>query len=326
MAMDEHKMKRVLVTWGTQRGGTEGIARIIGEVLLNEGFEVVVEPASAVHDLGAYDAAIIGGALYANRWHPDARRFVAGHVAALRRIPVWLFSSGPLDHSAERADIPPSNQVSVIMQRIGALGHTTFGGRLRADAAGFPAAAMAKARGGDWRNPDRVRAWALHVARALPTAMPGLAIDPPARSMGRLVMHGVVGWALCAAVRVRLIEVASVGVAHAVHAAIAPLVFACLAIHYFGARGAREPIAAALAWTAIVAALDAGIVAGVVLFDFTMFRSFVGTWLPFVLVLVITWLIGLVVSTLPWPKASGEDTGRRDANGRHGPPVSVGKT
>src|SRR6516225_1761957 len=32
---------RVLVTWGSKRGGTEGIARIIGERLIEAGHEVV---------------------------------------------------------------------------------------------------------------------------------------------------------------------------------------------------------------------------------------------------------------------------------------------
>ena len=107
LAREEHRPMRILVTWGTKLGGTEGIARMIGDVLEREGFDVVVERASDVRDVGAFGAAIVGGALYANRWHRDARRFVARNVAALRRIPVWLFSSGPLDDSAEQIEGQP---------------------------------------------------------------------------------------------------------------------------------------------------------------------------------------------------------------------------
>jgi menaquinone-dependent protoporphyrinogen oxidase len=55
-------------------------------------------------------------------------------------------------------------QVQELLERIGARGHVTFGGRLPADAKGFPASAMAKTRAGDWRDPERIRGWAADVA------------------------------------------------------------------------------------------------------------------------------------------------------------------
>jgi len=79
-------------------------------------------------------------------------------MPALRHIPVWLFSSGPLDDSADHDAIAPTRDVAVLMERVGALGHATFGGRLSADAKGFPASAMARKRSGDWRNPAAGRA------------------------------------------------------------------------------------------------------------------------------------------------------------------------
>jgi len=62
----------------------------------------------------------------------------------LRRVPVWFFSSGPLDDCAERGTIPPTREVRALMDRVGAQGHVTFGGQLAPDARGFPASAMAK--------------------------------------------------------------------------------------------------------------------------------------------------------------------------------------
>ncbi len=319
---------RVLVAWGTKLGGTEGIARIIGEVLEREGFDVSLARASDVRDPSAYDAAIVGGALYANRWHRDARRLVARNVAALRRVPVWLFSSGPLDDSADRETLPPPTQVAVLMERIGARGHATFGGRLPADARGFPAAAMAKTMSGDFRNPDRIRAWARELARDLPEARPGLAIDHAARSLVRLAAHGIAGWAACAAVMLAALQLGSTGVATALHAVAAPLIFTAIAARYFGARGAREPLPAALAVTAIVAVLDAIVVAGLVLGSFAMFESFAGTWLPLALVFLATWITGWLKSTMPWPKAPGPAKGaRRDgsAGGPHDAGISLGR-
>ena len=126
-----------------------------------------VPPAKDV-DLGrTYDAVIVGGALYACRWHRDAVRFVRRHRRRLRDMPVWLFSSGPLDPSAESGDIPPVRQVRRLMDRIAADGHQTFGGRLEPDAPGFVAHAMAKKLAGDWRDPDHVNRWTTEIVDRL---------------------------------------------------------------------------------------------------------------------------------------------------------------
>jgi hypothetical protein len=81
------------------------------------------------------------------------------NASALRELPVWLVSSGPLDDSAEERDIPPTAQVAKLAGRVGARGHVTFGGRLEPGAKGFPVSAMAKTKAGDWRNPAHVRRW-----------------------------------------------------------------------------------------------------------------------------------------------------------------------
>ena len=164
---------RILITWGSKRGGTEGIARMIGEALQQQGHRVDVLPPEKAARATGFDAVVVGGALYANRWHRAARRFVTRREKDLRSVPVWFFSSGPLDDSADRQIIPPTRQVEILMERVGAQGHVTFGGRLLPDARGFPASAMAKKRAGDWRRPDTIRSWANEIARALPTARPG---------------------------------------------------------------------------------------------------------------------------------------------------------
>ncbi len=158
---------RVLVTVGSARGGTEGLGEMVAEDLRAEGLDVDMKPPRQVGKLDGYDAVVVGGALYAFRWHKDARRFVRKHAADLKARPTWLFSSGPLDDSASRKDIPPVSGVQALMERIGARGHVTFGGRLAPDAKGFPASAMAKKRSGDWRDPAQVREWTHAVAAEL---------------------------------------------------------------------------------------------------------------------------------------------------------------
>lgn len=149
----------VLVVFGSKRGGTEGLAKMVGDALRDEGFAVDVEPARAVRHFNGYEAVVVGGALYAFRWHRDARRFVKRYTRELRNRPTYFFSSGPLDESATQRDIPPVKGVRALMDKVGARGHVTFGGRLAPDARGFPAAAMAKKNAGDWRDAEQVRSW-----------------------------------------------------------------------------------------------------------------------------------------------------------------------
>lgn len=158
---------RVLVTYGSSRGGTEGLASMVAENLRECGLDVDLLAPKRVRDISGYGAVVVGGALYAFRWHRAARRFVRKHERALRQRPTYFFSSGPLDDSAANYDIPPVAGAKSLMDRVGARGHVTFGGRLLPDAKGFPASAMARKNSGDWRDPARVRAWALRIAAQL---------------------------------------------------------------------------------------------------------------------------------------------------------------
>ena len=158
---------RILVTYGSTRGGTQGLAEMVAADLREEGFDVDLLPPRQVRRLDGYDAVIVGGALYAFRWHRASRRFVKRHAAEIRQRPAYFFSSGPLDDSAAREGIPPVKGVKALMEQAGVSDHVTFGGRLSPDAKGFPASAMAKKHAGDWRDAGQVREWARTVAAQL---------------------------------------------------------------------------------------------------------------------------------------------------------------
>jgi menaquinone-dependent protoporphyrinogen oxidase len=140
---------------------------MIRDTLADRGLDADARPVEDVKSVAGYDAVVVGGALYAMRWRRSARRFVKHNAAALRTMPVWMFSSGPLDTSAVEKEIPPVRQVRPLMNRVGARGHRTFGGRLSPDAKGFPASAMAKKNAGDWRDADQIRGFANEIADAL---------------------------------------------------------------------------------------------------------------------------------------------------------------
>ncbi|MEV5607565.1 flavodoxin domain-containing protein [Streptomyces sp. NPDC052225] len=159
---------RVLVAYGTKRGATADIAEQIADALKKTGCAAETRPAGEVRDLAEYDAVVLGGALYAGRWHRDTRRLARRTEKVLADRPVWLFSSGPLDDSATRRDIPAVPAVRRVADRVHARGHVTFGGCLTDDTRGRTARMIVKSgRGGDFRDADQIATWAAEIGREL---------------------------------------------------------------------------------------------------------------------------------------------------------------
>ncbi|WP_328404317.1 flavodoxin domain-containing protein [Streptomyces sp. NBC_00390] len=157
-----------LVAYGSKNGSTAEIARWIASVLRDNGIDADARSAHEIQDVGPYDAVVLGGALYAGRWHRDARRFARRHHRELAARPVWLFSSGPLDPSASERDIPPVAGARRAAHRLDAEEHVTFGGRLEEGASGWVARMiLQQGRGGDFRDVARISRWAETIAADL---------------------------------------------------------------------------------------------------------------------------------------------------------------
>ncbi|MER6852621.1 flavodoxin domain-containing protein [Streptomyces flaveolus] len=173
--------RKVLVAYGTTNGSTAQIAEAVADVLRKKGASVDTAPAGSVDDLAPYDAVIVGGALYTGRWHKDARRFVRRHRRALSKLPVWLFSSGPLDPSASERDIPPVPGVRRITALLDAQEHVTFGGCLQEGASGFVARMILwNGKGGDFRDFPAIERWATRVATEIRRAEDVIGGEEPA--------------------------------------------------------------------------------------------------------------------------------------------------
>lgn len=127
---------RVLVAYGSRHGATEEIAVAIAEALRAAGLEVDVEPAARVGSLKRYRAVVLGSAVYARAWRPDAIRLLSR--PELRDLDVWLFSSGPVgagfeEDSAKFASAASPARVLRIAAAIGAHEHVVFGGMVADD-------------------------------------------------------------------------------------------------------------------------------------------------------------------------------------------------
>jgi len=157
----------VLVTYASKHGSTAEIAGEIRDRLCQHGLDAVALPVGEVRDLAEYRAVVLGSAVYAGHWDAVAARFLRKNRRALAERAVWLFQSGPLNDSADRAVVPLPRNAAALAEQIRVRRHTTFGGKLDADARGFVARKMVQnGLAGDFRNFERVRAWACEIAGA----------------------------------------------------------------------------------------------------------------------------------------------------------------
>ncbi len=115
-------------------------------------------------------------------------------------------------------------------------------------------------------------------------------------SIRRLVIvlaQACVGWALCMAAMGIGMAITSVETTLIVHAIAAPIIFAAVSLIYSRNFGYTTPQQTAIAFVALVVFADFFIVAVLVLKSFDLFASILGTWVPFALIFVSTYLAGV---------------------------------
>jgi len=108
-----------------------------------------------------------------------------------------------------------------------------------------------------------------------------------------ILVHAFIGWALCAATIGISMALTSVNNALIVHAIAAPIFFVGISLVYFYKFNFTSPIQTALIFVGFVIAMDFFVVAMLINRSFEMFTSLLGTWIPFGLIFLATWLTGL---------------------------------
>ena len=81
----------ILVAYATQFGSTAEIADAIAAAMLDSGAAVDVRCVRDVHEVGPYQAVVLGSAVHLGHLLPEAVEFVRRHQADLARVPVALF-------------------------------------------------------------------------------------------------------------------------------------------------------------------------------------------------------------------------------------------
>ncbi len=111
-----------------------------------------------------------------------------------------------------------------------------------------------------------------------------------------VIVHALLGWAICGATIGLGRHVMSMRATLAVHLVVAPLAFALLTWSHFRRHPDSGPLQTSIALVGVVIGLDAFVVAPVFEHSYAMFQSVVGTWVPFGLIWLASFRVGLLAS------------------------------
>ena len=115
-----------------------------------------------------------------------------------------------------------------------------------------------------------------------------------------LLAHALVIWGLCAAVIGIGMAITTKNNALIIHAIAAPLISIAITSIYYMKFAYTTPLLTAVVFILVVIFLDTFLVAMIINKSFDMFTSFIGTWLPFILIFSASYITGLL-----WTKIKG---------------------
>lgn len=117
------------------------------------------------------------------------------------------------------------------------------------------------------------------------------------RQAAVIVALGLLGWALCGAIMFIGMSTISLETTLILHAIGAPVIFSAISWYYFTRFHYTTPLATAISFVAIVILMDFFLVSLVINRSLEMFGSLLGTWIPFSLIFLSTYLTGLAVGS-----------------------------
>ena len=108
-----------------------------------------------------------------------------------------------------------------------------------------------------------------------------------------ILIHAFIGWALCGLIMAIGMQLASIDTTLIIHAIGAPLIFGIISLIYFKKFAYTKSLQTGIIFVTFIILMDFFVVALLIEKNFEMFRSILGTWLPFALIFLSTYLTGL---------------------------------
>ncbi len=170
----------VLVAYASAHSSTAVIAQQIADRLMKSGFTALVRPVDQIQSIALHQTVVLGSEVQQQECLPEATEFLRRFSGQLSKLPVWLFSTGPVSEPNDifglkvRALVDPAGYESPAVadapDAIQVRDHRHFADVFQRGRWSLLADLFLKVCGGspadrrDWRN---VNAWAADIAREL---------------------------------------------------------------------------------------------------------------------------------------------------------------
>lgn len=112
-----------------------------------------------------------------------------------------------------------------------------------------------------------------------------------------IVNHAFIGWVMCASIIMGIgMQIFSMKTTLIIHAIGGPVGFLILSLIYFKNFNYTSPLQTATIFIGFIIFMDFFLVALLIEKSFAMFKSPLGTWIPFALIFLVTFITGLIVT------------------------------
>lgn len=107
-----------------------------------------------------------------------------------------------------------------------------------------------------------------------------------------ILIFSFIGWIGCASIMGIGMSVTSIKTTLIIHLIGAPILFSILSIVYFTKYGYTSALQTAVFFTSFIVLIDFFIVALLIKKSLDMFKSVIGTWIPFTLIFLVVFFVG----------------------------------
>lgn len=166
--------QKILVTYASRGGSTQGVAHTIGAELVKQGFDLDLRYLLDVKDIKSYQVVILGAPIRMGRWLSEAQHFLSVHEQILKQKQVAFFVVSMTMHEDN-----PENRAKVLEMITPCLNIITpvdiglFAGAVKPDKLKLFWRLLVKLMRvpeGDFRDYEAIRLWAEQLARQIKPA------------------------------------------------------------------------------------------------------------------------------------------------------------
>ncbi len=123
--------KKLLIAYASKCGSTTEIAKSMGKVLVEKGYEVDILPVNQVKSMDGYAGILAGSAVRVGAWLPEAVDFVKNNQTTIQKIPTAIFTVHGLNwENTSASEALRKNYTSGVKQLISPVDEVFFTGKI----------------------------------------------------------------------------------------------------------------------------------------------------------------------------------------------------